>query len=493
MYLSKLVAIIRQNKIPLNEERFAGVYRFAEAAHSGQVRQTGEPYIDHPISVAVTLASWKQPQPVLEAALLHDVVEDTPVTLEKIETLFGEEVSFLVEGVTKIGKVKLRGSTNQIFTENLRKMFIAMAKDIRVVLIRLADRLHNMTTLDAIPLTKQKRIARETLEIYAPLAERLGMGQLKGDLEDLAFPYLHPAEFKSVMETAKPHFIRAEKATGQAIQLIKEQLESHKLEVEVNGRHKRKYSLYKKLNRPEIDGDLSKVHDLVALRIITNSKLDCYAALGLVHDLWQPVPYIGISDFIARPKPNGYQSIHTKVFDRKGNIIEIQIRTREMHEHAEYGAAAHTFYDRAKSQGASDDKLEKGIAFKVSEKIDWVKQLASWQKEVVNSDEYIKNLKLDALSERIYVFSPHGDVYDLPKGATPVDFAFAVHTDLGLHVAGAKANQKIVPLNYTLKSGDMVEIIKSKDKRLPNRDWLIFVKTSKARSKITRLHHADVK
>jgi len=484
---------IKKNNLLVDKVRLKKVYDFAAAAHQGQVRQSGDPYISHPLAVASVLAGWKQTQPVLEAALLHDVVEDTPVTGETLQSIFGEEISILVDGVTKIGKVKLRGSTNRIFVENLRKMFVAMAKDIRVVLIRLADRLHNMQTLEAVPLSKQKRIARETLEIYAPLAERLGMGQLKGDLEDLAFPYLFPEEYGHVMEIARPHFLRAEKTTKQAIQLIRTKLETYGLSVEIHGRHKRKYSLYKKLTRPEIDGDLTKIHDLVALRIITNSKLECYAALGLVHDLWQPVPYVGISDFIAQPKPNGYQSIHTKVFDHKGHIIEIQIRTRQMHEQAEYGAAAHTLYSEAKSKGASDEKLERGTAFNASGKTDWIKQLASWQKEVGSSEEFVTSLKLDALSERIYVFSPHGDVYDLPKNATPVDFAFAVHTDLGFHLQGAKVNQKIVPLDFILKSGDLVEIIKSKGKRSPNRDWLQFVKTAKARGKITRSHLADVK
>ena len=483
-----LLDAIKQNQIKLDEKRLQKVYDFAAAAHHGQVRQSGDAYITHPLAVAITLASWGQQEPVLEAALLHDVAEDTDHTLAEITSLFGEEIAFLVDGVTKISRVKLRGSSNAVFVENLRKMFVAMARDIRVILIRLADRFHNMQTLEAVPISKQKRIAKETLEVYAPLAERLGMGQLKGDLEDLAFPYVYPTEYAWLMQIAKPHFSRAAKITSQATNLIKNKLNQHQLDPEVSGRPKRKYSLFRKLNRPEIDGDLGKIHDLVALRIITESKMDCYAALGLVHDLWQPVPHIGISDFIAQPKPNGYQSIHTKVFDRHKHIIEIQIRTRAMHEQAEYGAAAHVHYSAAKETGASDEKLQKGIAFKVKEKMDWIKELANWQREVENSEEYVQSLKLDALSERIYVFSPHGDVYDLPKDATPVDFAFAVHSDLGLHIQGAKVNQKIAPLSCQLKSGDLVEIIKSKEKHLPNRDWLRFIKTSKAKGKITKLN-----
>ena len=488
MSYSDLLDEIKKYQIKVDEKRLKTVYDFAAAAHHGQVRQSGDAYITHPLAVAKTLASWKQPQPVLEAALLHDVAEDTNHTLEEIGTHFGAEIAFLVDGVTKIGKVKLRGSTDAGFVENLRKMFVAMARDIRVILIRLADRFHNMQTLDAVPLSKQRRIARETLEIYSPLAERLGMGQLKGDLEDLAFPFLYPNEYERLTKEAETRIRVAEKTTAKAIQSIKELLAANDITAEVHGRHKRKYSLYKKLNRSGIDGDWSKIHDLVALRIITATKRDCYAALGLVHGLWQPAPALGISDFIAQPKPNGYQSIHTKVFDHKGNIIEVQIRTREMHEEAEYGAAAHTHYSAAKETGASDEKLEKGIAFTVKEKIDWIRELANWQKETESNEDYVNSLKLDALSERIYVFSPHGDVYDLPQGATPVDFAFAVHSDLGLHIQGAKVNQKIAPLNYQLQSGDLVEIIKSKEKHLPNRDWLRFIKTSKARGKISKLN-----
>ncbi len=456
----------------------------------GKQGQTGDAYITHPLAVARILANWRQPQPVIEAALLHDVVEDTDHTLAEIASLFGAEVAFLVDGVTKISQVKLRGRTDAVFVENLRKMFVAMARDIRVVLIRLADRLHNMRTLSAVPISKQQRIARETLEVYAPLAERLGMGQLKGDLEDLSFPYIYPEEYDWLTKIARPRFSLAAKITAQAIGLIKNKLSQHQLEAAVSGRPKRNYSLFRKLRRPEIDGDITKIFDLVALRIITNDKMDCYTILGLVHDLWQPVPHIGVSDFIAQPKPNGYQSIHTKVFDHHRHILEVQIRTREMHEQAEYGAAAHAFYSAAKNTSVSDEKLEKGIAFKMAGKMDWVKELANWQRAVVDSDEYVQSLKLDALSERIYVFSPHGDVYDLPKGATPIDFAFAVHSDLGYHIQGAKVNHKIVALSHQFQSGDLVEILKTKEKRRFNRDWLLFVKTSRARARIAKSHRS---
>lgn len=483
MSYQDLLDTIKQNNLIVDEQILKAVFDFAKQAHQGQVRQTGEPYTDHLVEVAAILADLHQDQTTLVSALLHDVLDETTTTSDQLAKHFGNEVADLVSGVSQIGRVKIRGSINKIFTENVRKMFISMAKDIRVILIRLADRLHNMRTLSAVPISKQKRIALETLDIYAPLAERLGMGQIKGELEDLAFPYVYPKEYEWLMGIADPYIEEADKITDEAIQLIKEKLSQNKLDVDVSGRPKRKYSLYKKLLRPEIDKDINKIYDLSAIRVITKSKPDCYAVLGLVHDLWQPVPYIGISDFIAVPKPNGYQSLHTKIFDHKGHIVEVQIRSEEMHAIAEYGAATHALYSEAKALGASDENLQKGIAFNLTSKMAWVKQLAIWQQDL--------DLKLDVLSERIYVFSPKGDVYDLPKGATPVDFAFAVHTDLGSHIQGAKVNQKIVALTEALKSGDMVEIIKSKESRRPNRDWLQTVKTAKARNKITKFRNSS--
>lgn len=493
MTYEDLVNTITEHAIKLDKPRLQRVYAFASAAHEGQLRQTGEPYIAHPLFVANTLASWDQPQPVLEAALLHDVVEDTGHTLPEIEKAFGAEVAFLVDGVTKIGQVKLRSSVKAEFVENLRKMFIAMAKDTRVVLIRLADRHHNMLTLDALPLIKQKRIALETLEVYAPLAERLGMGQIKGELEDLAFPYLYPEEYKKISKLAADHFERAAATTGQAIRAIKTKLAKANIKAEVKGRFKRKYSLFKKLSRPEIDYDFSKIHDLVALRVITQTKADCYAALGVVHSLWRPAPNFGVSDYIALPKPNGYQSIHTKVMNH-GQLMEVQIRSVDMHYQADYGAAAHSLYSDAKNHGASEEKLKSGTAFKLKKKMAWVEQLATWQNQVKNSEEFLADLKLDALSERIYVFSPLGDVFDLPILSTPVDFAIAVHGDLGFHIQSAKVNSRLVPLDHRLNNGDIVEIIRSKVRHLPNRDWLRFVKTSRARIEIKRalgLTHLD--
>lgn len=482
-----LLVMAKTKLAKVDEDRLKKVFLYSAEKHYGQTRQTGEPYISHPLFVAHTLAGWGIDQPSIEAALLHDIPDMTPVTLEELTDRFGPEVTNLVSGVTRVGGVKLRGSQDTEFLENLRKMFVAMAQDIRVVLIRLADRLHNVSTLEGVALAKQKRIALETMEVYAPLAERLGMGKLKGELEDLAFPYIYPEEYRWVMEIARPHFKYSEENISDIIRKIRQQLVKQGVKAKVEGRPKRKYSLYKKLLRPEINRDINLVHDLMAVRVITDDTSSCYSALGIIHQYWKPVPYLGISDFIAQPKPNGYRSIHTKVFDNKGNIVEIQIRSEEMHMQAEYGAAAHFAYAQAKSAGASDEKLEKGLAFKIGDKMLWVKQLAGWQQQVSDSLESLSNYKLDALAHHIYVFSPRGDVYDLPEGATPIDYAFIVHSDLGRHIHSAKVNDKMVPLNSALKSGDVVEIEKTKNLQKPNRDWLRFVKTSKARSEIRKL------
>ncbi len=481
-----LLAQVRSKRNDIDETRLNEVYLFASEKHAGQVRQSGESYITHPLAVANILAGWGLDQPSLEAALLHDLPEMSDVSFAEINSKFGVEVSTLVEGVNRVGKVKLRGSQNVEFLENLRKMFVAMAQDIRVVLIRLADRLHNITTLDAVPLAKQKRIALETLEIYAPLAERLGMGRLKGDLEDLSFPYIFPDEYAWLMEIARPHFKYSEENVSEIMNKIRQQLVKHGIKARVEGRPKRKYSLYKKLLRPEINRDITKIYDLMAVRVITSDTPSCYSALGVIHQYWKPVPQYGISDFIAQPKPNGYQSIHTKIFDNKGNIVEIQIRSEEMHNQAEYGAAAHFAYADAKSHGASDTKLKEGTAFKITEKMAWVKQLAGWQQQVSNPAESLEEYRLDALSHHIYVFSPNGDVYDLPENSTPVDYAFSVHSDLGYYIQTVKVNGRIVSLDYQLKSGDIIEVQKSKTAKLPSRSWLQFVKTHRAKEKIRK-------
>lgn len=483
--LEKLILKIRAYNSQADFEGIKKAYEFASRAHAGRRRFSGDPEVSHLLATAFTLADWKLDTTSIIAGLLHDVVEDGGKTLEEVKREFGEEVATIVNGVTKIGEIKLRGKAEEEFGENLRKMILVMARDLRVVLVKLADRCHNMQTLSFLPPEKQKRIARETLEIYAPLAERLGIGEIKGKLEDIAFPYLYPEDFVWVRGFSAPYFKEAEQEIQQAKQIIQKELVGEKIKAEVHGRAKHLYSLWQKLRRPEISRDIDKIYDLVALRILVNSIRDCYAALGIVHKIWKPVPSVGVRDFIAQPKPNGYRSLHTTVFGPEGKIIEIQIRTYEMHEEAENGIAAHWHYTYLKQSGTSDRDLEVGV-FVPDEKLAWVKQLVAWQKEIVDSHEFLKALKFDALQHRIFVFSPKGDVFDLPTGATPVDFAYAVHTGLAEMVTGAKVNGQMVALDYPLKSGQMVDILTSKQKRGPSRDWLNFVVTQTAKKEILR-------
>jgi GTP pyrophosphokinase len=392
--------------------------------------------------------------------------------------------------VTKISRIKLRGSSEEEYVENLRRMLLAMAKDLRVILVKLADRLHNMQTLEFLPKEKQSKNAKETLEVYAPLAERLGMGEMKGQLEDLAFPYVFPQDYQWIVNYSKPHYKKTEDFLKKATRVIYKELAEEGIRAKVTSRPKHLYSLWRKLLRPEINKDIARVYDLVAMRILVESIRDCYGALGILHSLWKPVPNQGISDFIAQPKPNGYRSLHTKVFSLNQRILEVQIRTFEMHEEAENGIAAHWYYSSAKSKGVSGEKLEKGI-FAPDDKLSWVKQLVSWQKEVVDSQEFMEALKFDALAHRIFVFSPQGDVYDLPEKATPVDFAYAVHSGLGNEVKGARVDGKMVTLDFKLKSGDMVEIIK-KEGGKPSGKWLRFVVTSQARREISKYARSEI-
>jgi GTP pyrophosphokinase len=482
--IDKLIEKIKYYDLKVDLKEVRRAYEFAYSACGGKLRLSGETVLDHLLAVAEVLVDWKLDTTSIIAGILHEVVEDGGRSLEEIKKNFGEQVAFLVDGVTKIGGLKLRGSTNEEFVENLRKMVVVMASDLRVVLIKLADRYHNMQTLSFLPLDKQKRIARETLEIYAPLAERLGIGEMKGKLEDLAFPYVYPEDFLWVKNFSAPFYHKAQEIVEEAKKEILKKLGEEKIKATVSGRVKHLYSLWKKLLRPEINKDISKIFDLVALRILVSSIRDCYASLGVVHQKWKPVPFKGVSDFIAQPKPNGYRSIHTTVFGPHGRIIEIQIRTYQMHDEAENGIAAHWYYASLKSKGVSDQRLESGT-FAPDEKLSWVRQLVTWQKEIVGSKEFLEAIKFDALAHRIFVFSPKGDVFDLPLGATPIDFAYAVHTSLGDEAVGAKVNGKMVKLNYKLKSGDMVEILK-KEGTKPSRDWLEFVVTTLAKRRIRR-------
>ncbi|MFA5021723.1 MAG: RelA/SpoT family protein [Patescibacteria group bacterium] len=460
-------------------------YEFAEQAHKGQLRKSGEPYIEHPLQTAIILAKMGMDQPSIIAALLHDVPEDTNYSLIDIEKNFGSEVTKLVAGITKLGVIKYRGMEK--YAENLRKMFISMAEDIRIILIKMADRLHNLKTLAALPVEKQKRIARESLEIYAPIANRLGMGQIKGELEDLAFPYIYPEKFKWFEQDILPK-IKIEMAyTQKVIEIARKELANEKIKIiSIHGRAKRLYSLYQKLLRPHYDGDVSKIYDLVALRIIVPTVADCYQSLGIIHRLWKPLPR-RIKDYIAQPKPNGYQSLHSTVFCLDGKIVEFQIRTPQMHEQAEYGIAAHWHY---KENNKNPKKIgEKGYI--LPKKLTWIEDLVKWQKEIQDNEQYLQSLAIDFFHNRIFVFTPKGDVIDLPEEATPVDFAYHVHSWIGDHCTGAKVNNQMVSLDSKLKNGDVIEIITDKNRKGPSQDWMKFVKTSAAKSKIKpRLGHS---
>jgi len=483
-----LVSTLEEKPLAYDFDRIRKAWEFSEEKHGTQKRLSGDPYFIHPVETSLILAGWGLDESSIIAGLLHDLVEDAGVPPLEITSLFGEEVSTIVDGVSKISNIKLRGSADQEFVENLRKMFLSMAKDLRVVLIKLADRLHNMRTLSFLPPDKRKRIAQETLEVFAPLAERLGMGQVKVELEDLAFPYLYEQEYKKVIGLSRAYYKKTEDDLEKMKRSVLTSLAEENIKALVSTREKHLYSLWKKLERPEIDWDFSKIHDIVAMRIIVDKVSECYTALGTVHGLYKPVPHVGMSDFIAQPKPNGYRSIHTKVFGPTGRIVEIQIRTKKMHEEAEYGVAAHWFYGEAKSHGATDKSLEKGGVIVPAEKMSWVRQLADWQKEIKDTKEFMKAITFDALSHRNFVFSPSGDVYDLPVGATPVDFAYAVHTSLGNYIKAVKVNGRIVPLSYLLRSGDVVEVIKNKNPQKPSRDWLGFTVTTIARREIKKAY-----
>lgn len=458
-------------------------YAFAAEAHKDQKRASGEPYIIHPLAAAMTLADMHLPETLIIAALLHDVPEDTARTLEDIEAEFGKEVAHLVGGITKLGKIKYRGVERYI--ENLRKMFLAMAEDVRVVIIKFADRLHNLETLDSIPPKKQYRIALESLEIYAPIANRLGMGEMKGRLEDAAFKYVLPKEYEWTKNLAQTAINRSDSYLDRAIDILRKDLTTAGLDVvDVHGRTKHLYSLYKKLIKNE--RNIARIYDIIALRVIVNSVADCYAALGIIHGRWTPLKG-RIKDYISQPKPNGYRSLHTTVFCEEGEIVEFQIRTKDMHQNAEFGIAAHWSYDERKQTGQQEKNEFSGI--------DWVNQLVDIQQDIADKKQYLKALdevKIDVFKDRIFVFTPKGDVIDLPEDSTPVDFAYAIHTDVGNTCTAAKVNDVNSPLDRPLKSGDMVEIVTDKNRKGPNPDWLDGTKTRHARSKIRQFARSKI-
>ncbi|MDH4139361.1 MAG: bifunctional (p)ppGpp synthetase/guanosine-3',5'-bis(diphosphate) 3'-pyrophosphohydrolase [Coriobacteriia bacterium] len=443
-------------------------YEFALDAHKGQVRKSGEPFVKHPVEVCLILAELNLDTATLQAALLHDVVEDSGVRLKKLREEFGDEVAGLVDGVTKLGRIKFQ-SHEESQSQNLRKMLIAMAKDIRVILIKLADRLHNMRTLSALPPERRREKAVETMEIYAPLAHRLGISQVKWELEDLSFYYLEPKRFHQVQKMVAESREAREAYLGEVINTLNRELGVVGVQAEISGRPKHLYSIHQKMSRQ--GKDFNEIYDLIALRIIVDSVRDCYAALGTVHSIWKPIPG-RFKDYVAMPKFNMYQSLHTTVIGPAGRPLEIQIRTEEMHRTAEYGIAAHWRY---KEGGRGDESFDQRLA--------WLRQMLEWQTELKDPREFMEALKIDLFEDEVFVFTPKGDVMSLRRGSTPVDFAYAIHTEVGHHCVGAKVNGAIVPLGYELKMGDRIEILTNKSSK-PSRDWLKVVRTSSARSKI---------
>ncbi|HEV8230646.1 MAG TPA: bifunctional (p)ppGpp synthetase/guanosine-3',5'-bis(diphosphate) 3'-pyrophosphohydrolase [Candidatus Limnocylindria bacterium] len=446
-------------------------YAYAAEAHEGQRRVSGEPYITHPAAVAMLIAELGMEAATIAATLLHDVPEDTPRTNEDIRREFGDEIGRLVEGVTKLGR--LQGQSRDAHqAENIRKMFLAMAVDLRVVIIKLCDRLHNMRTLAPLPLEKQKRIARQTIEIYAPLAHRLGIWQIKWELEDLAFKYLEPEQYKEVAEQLAARRQIRERYIDQAMKTLASELEKAGVRAELSGRAKHLWSISQKMRRKGVG--FNEVYDLLAIRVIVEDVPACYTALGVVHTLWPPIPG-QFDDYIAVPKANLYQSLHTAVMGPGGQPLEIQVRTQEMHALAEYGIAAHWRY---KEGGKADRDRD------YESKLAWVRQLLEWQHDVTDAQEFVESLKVDVFQDEVFVFTPKGEVKALTAGATPIDFAYRIHTDVGHRTIGAKVNGRIVPLDHRLQSGDIVEIVTSKAARGPSRDWITMVRTPGAREKI---------
>ncbi len=475
-------ALIEKASTYLPEDKVGLVkvaYEFAAKAHEGQVRKNGEPYLEHPLNTAMILAEFHLDAETLAAALLHDVPEDCGISLGEIESKFGSQVVKLVDGVTKLNKLASRAGTGEakskVQAENLRKMLMASAEDLRVVLIKLADRLHNMRTLGALPAEKRHAIAQETLEIYAPLAHRLGMRQAKWQLEDLAFRYLKPRVYHRIARLVAGKRAEREGFITEVSQILSQELDKAGIKAKVYGRPKHIYSIYQKMGKYDAQGkNFGDIHDLFALRVLVDSVSDCYKALGVIHNLWRPIPE-EFDDFIANPKDNGYRALHTTVMCQSTTPLEIQIRTYEMHRVNEYGVAAHWLYKEGKA----------GERFK--DEVTWLQQIGDWREEL-DSEEFLESIKTDVLTDRVFVYTPKGEIKELPKGATPLDFAFRIHTDLGYRCIGAKVNGRLEPLSYTLKSGDVVEIMASKVDKGPSLDWLNpelgYLKTSHARSKV---------
>src|SRR6184192_2381618 len=455
---------------PASRDLVQRAYERAVVAHTGQRRLSGEDYVQHPLEVASILADLTLDGSTIVAALLHDTVEDTPLTLDEIRKEFGPDVAHLVEGVTKLSRISFR-SAQQIQAENIRKMLLAMAEDLRVVLIKLADRLHNMRTLEPLTEPKRRKISRETLDIYAPLAHRLGIGQIKWELEDLAFRNLEPEAFDDVVKRIARKRDEREALVSDLREILARELEKVGIQADITGRPKHIYSVWQKMTRES--KDFSEIYDLSAIRVQVESVRDCYGVLGVVHSLWKPMPG-RFKDYVAMPKSNGYQSLHTTVITHTGEPIEIQIRTQEMHRVAEFGVAAHWTYKEGGKDATFDQKLL------------WLRSLLEWQNEVGDAESFLNTVKVDLFQDEVYVFTPKGDVINLPADSTPVDFAYRIHTEVGHRCIGAKVNGRMVPLDYALQNGEIVEILTSKGPHGPSRDWLSFVKSASAKERIRK-------
>ena len=482
----ELIASVRKYHPSTDITQIEKAYRIAYEAHDGQVRKSGEPYIIHPLCVAIILADLELDKETIVAGLLHDVVEDTVMTDEEIKQEFGAEVALLVDGVTKLGQLSYDADKVEVQAENLRKMFLAMAKDIRVILIKLADRLHNMRTLKHMKPEKQKEKAKETMEIYAPLAQRLGISKIKIELDDLSLKYLEPEAYRDLGAQIAQRKSAREEYVQMLVTEVKKHIDDACIEAEISGRAKHFFSIYKKMKNQ--DKTLDQIYDLFAIRIIVDSVKDCYAALGVIHEMYKPIPG-RFKDYIAMPKPNMYQSLHTTLIGPTGQPFEIQIRTKEMHRTAEYGIAAHWKYKEA------NNGVETRTTVTEEEKLSWLRQILEWQQDMSDNKEFMSMLKsdLDLFSDAVFCFTPTGDVKNLPAGSNPIDFAYSIHSAVGNKMVGAKVNGKLVPIDYVIKNGDRIEIITSQNSKGPSRDWLGMVKSSQARGKINQWFRSQSK
>ena len=467
-----LLQKIKENCNNVDANIIKKAYDLACDAHKNQKRESGEPYVTHPIDVAVILAEMGMDTSTIAAGLLHDVIEDTEYTYDDIKSMFNEEIANLVQGVTKLGKIEYKTKEEQQ-ADNVRKMLLAMAKDIRVIIIKLADRLHNLRTLKYMPKEKQKQKAKETLDIYAPLAHRLGISKIKWELEDLSFRYLHEEEYYDLVKEIAEKRVERETYISEIKEDLHKKLEESEIDSDIDGRPKHFYSIYKKMVNK--NKSIEQIFDLTAIRILVNTVKDCYGVLGIVHTIYKPIPG-RFKDYIAMPKANMYQSLHTTVIGPQGKTFEIQIRTFEMHKTAEYGIAAHWKYKEGDVQDDKDNSFENKLA--------WIRDMLEWQKETSDAEEFIEGFKIDLFTDEVFVFTPKGVVINLPSGATPIDFAYRIHTDIGNRCVGAKVNGKIVPLDHKLKTGEIVEVLTSKNAKGPNIDWLNMAKSNQAKSKI---------